>query len=1259
MTISAELPAPVAQFLGNFVGRSRRLRFIGSVGIAACALIAWAILCCIVDRFARLPATARAALLAIGVAASLCLVVRAALLSRRRPNWVAVAIAAERVNPRFAQKLVTITSQSLARADQRGSDQILARLIDDVLAGIRSKEPTRAPGVGAAIAPWLAVLVSSIFIAAGLGVSSLHGSQLAVRFFQPFAGIPPVTTTQLRVLPGDANVVQSQPLNIRVEAVNTGDATPNLLLQSGGESWTTLPMTSNGDGSFVATVASVDRDQRYCVACGDARSADYKIRVLRQPAVARFDLLYEYPPYTRLPPGSFHNDDGRIEAPVGTRVTVTITATEPLRQAALVANGERMAMTIGSPPTTARVQLAAQSNQEYTIEMVSDRGVAGSTATPSTIRVLPDLPPQARMLRGGDSLRLNPRDIIPVSYDALDDFGIVSLDLQAEVNGSVAMTMPLRRMGDARRQQDTISFDLAKLQLAYGDVLTLTLIATDTGGHEARAMPLQALITPRVVDLDAYQRVVELEHADQLQLDLVSQLDRAGAQITAARTQPSLQPASGRFDREVSGAIQSAATLKQTLLRAITHADEAKFSVVVANWIDTNETIVNSLQDLFRRRGGPTSQPADFGALHEAQSSAEHLGVQIKTLLNAKRGQALQSDLENLTAARSRPMEKDENARQRAAQTLERMRQEIDDEARQLRLAADSRELSEQVQQIVDAGNGLLAEARPVKFSAAATAWAQALLHDSTHRAGFEARLSAAAQAEAVRPDADFVHARDLELASRAVAMTRASSTVDASTLAAIAGAIRTLADRSERIGGLHPATLPATDLMTLGAARTVLRRAAGELDERRPDTDGLIEGQKDLESLAIAANAASASREYQKASDIESQMYRRLRTRFRRDRGPVAKSQPADDGQGVLPDRIERRRQAAQRETDAAKRLDDLDQRQLVLSQSTGGDPVELAQRQSGVADELASIARPDGQSDASTPDGRDRATSEVMAGIELLATMPQALADAQDAAVSRRSASHRAKLAGSAAAHGPADQRAVLQRVSQGADQSEKEAIERLTRAAAPLLPATVQELAQRLGAYAPETDAARDMILVRLAPVLADLQESLAGDDPDDTDRASGEALDAISAAQRELAASRDLLMRRDPLAAARSFARMAAESLSASPPNLSGAKRHQAGVFESLSRAWDQSIHRAAQQRLASIPSMSAVLGSPIAGESDATSRPADRFSTARQWDRMRSDDDASLDASLHDSEPAGYEQSLKLYFEALGRGQERK
>jgi hypothetical protein len=523
------------------------------------------------------------------------------------------------------------------------------------------------------------------------------------------------------------------------------------------------------------------------------------------------------------------------------------------------------------------------------------------------------------------------------------------------------------------------------------------------------------------------------------------------------------------------------------------------------------------------------------------------------------------------------------------------------------------------------------------------------------HRAGLEARLSAAAQAEAVRSDGDLLRARDLELAGRAVSVARTSSATDATAIAAIAGAIRTLTDRAASTGGLHPATMPASEQVKLAAARTILRRAANEYDEQVPDADGPVEGQRDLESLAIAANAASAVREYQRAAVIESQLYRRQRLRNRRDRNPGARSQPADETLGPLPDRIERRREAAQRESDVAKQLDELDQRQQSVAQSSNANPADLARRQRDVADDLAKIGQSDGPGGASTADGRDRATTEVMAGIELLAAMPQTLPDAQGAANSRRAASRRALGAHKAAASAPANQREVLARVAQGADLSEQEARERLAQAVTPLAPVRVQLLAQRLGAFAPETDAARDLILVRLAPVLADLQDSLNGDDANDTDRAGSDALDAISAAQRELAASRDLLMRRDPLAAARSFARLAADSLTASPPNFSGAKRHQAGVFESLSRAWDQSIHRVAQQRLASIPSMAAVLGSPMAGESDATSRPADRFSNARQWDRMRSEDDASIDAKLHESDPPGYEQSLKLYFEALSRG----
>src|SRR5258706_9918877 len=98
----------------------------------------------------------------------------------------------------------------------------------------------------------------------------------------------------------------------------------------------------------------------------------------------------------------------------------------------------------------------------------------------------------------------------------------------------------------------------------------------------------------------------------------------------------------------------------------------------------------------------------------------------------------------------------------------------------------------------------------------------------------------------------------------------------------------------------------------------------------------------------------------------------------------------------------------------------------------------------------------------------------------------------------------------------------------------------------------------------------------MLAQLVPALVALSADLPGDDADELDRAAADTREAIQTTQRELATARDMLVQRDPLVAARWFARAAAESLELSPPDLGVARRHQAGVFESLSRAWDQSI-----------------------------------------------------------------------------------
>src|SRR6185312_6177757 len=119
-----------------------------------------------------------------------------------------------------------------------------------------------------------------------------------------------------------------------------------------------------------------------------------------------------------------------------------------------------------------------------------------------------------------------------------------------------------------------------------------------------------------------------------------------------------------------------------------------------------------------------------------------------------------------------------------------------------------------------------------------------------------------------------------------------------------------------------------------------------------------------------------------------------------------------------------------------------------------------------------------------------------------------------------------------------------------------------------------------AQRLEPFAPETDAARAVILSQLEPALETLETAVQGGDAGFVDRSATDVRRAVEACQRELASAQDALVQRDPLVAAKWYARAAANSLERMPPDLGSARAHQASASAAIWRAWDQSIHRAA-------------------------------------------------------------------------------
>jgi hypothetical protein len=1242
--------------LSDFVRRSRRVTLLRAIGLGLAGAAAWVLLWCGIDRYFQLPQLVRAGALVMGIAAGAVLAIRTALVLRRKPDWVSVAAQIEDRDPRFAQKLITVTSQAISRPELRGSNQILARLEFEAADELQRQRPrvSEAARRGAWTA-WMAAAMAGGILVSLLCTPQTHFTHLARRLIAPLKDLPPVTTTQIAVVPGNLDVVQSQPLTIDANVVRLGDSGVTLLLSDDDRGdWSRLTMTPTGNGNFRFALASVDRDVRYYVTGGDARTPIYTIRVLRRPGVARFNVRYDYPDYTRLPPAFVSNDNGRVEAPVGTRAVVSIVSTEPLAGATISVDGQKQSMRPTSDPTSWQAELDVRSNQTYQIELLSQRHVAGNGPGEALIRALPDLPPQARLARGGDSLRLSPHAIVPVSYEALDDYGIQSLAMSVQVNGQNQPSTAIRLWGDPRRQLDTMNFDLAPLGLRVGDVVTLTLEATDTGGHPARSQPLQVLVSPSSVDPDTYQRIVELRHAWQLAQELSDQLAEAVDAEDRVAAGKGARPADlaatgGRRDRALITASQTAALLRQSLLRCITHSAD-QLPVALAGWIDIAEQESAAAQETFRQSGTAGGiELSQRQHLSDVLRRARQLSSELEQAARGEQAFAIIEDRQNLAAAEQRRPSANEKSRDRLAQTIERMRRDTEVETSGLSLNPAAPDIGARLGELVAAEKTLLARAVPVDFATAAGQWEQNMRSNPQQRVGLEARLWAAAQAEAVRAEGDLVRARDLDLASRAVAAvnsaTRAAAKADPAPLQLVARDIERLTKPQRSRTGLKApsAEKPADQL-----ARTELARLTGELeppDRTRPAAPG--DSTRDAEGLAMQANAAAAQRQYGETSKLESALITRLRSRMRR--GAGGRTQPVTaESDAVVVDRLEHHRQEAQRQMAAAQKVDELDLRQQQIS--TGGT---TAEQQRNLADQITDVRQAVDPS-AAEANSRDHATAEILGAQEQLAALPQTLADVIALASARHDAVARAGEELRRAAKAAVPDRPAAGRAAGEAERLATEATDRLARAAKPLAAPPIAATAQRLGAFSPEADAARDALLVGVVPALQSVEDALAVDDADQLDRAASDTREAIAYAQRELAAARDLLIKRDPLVAARWFARAAADSLAAQPPDPTAARRRQAGVSEWLSRAWDQSIHRAAHERLAIVPSLAAVLGP---GQRNQSAQDESRFATARHWERLR-DDGPELDLAA-DSDPPGYEQSLKLYFEALGKAQEAK
>ncbi|MGC4031678.1 MAG: hypothetical protein QM754_08090 [Tepidisphaeraceae bacterium] len=309
-----------------------------SVAIAGGSALAAAL----IDRGANLPPVVRSGVLAVlGIELAAGTLIAATLLFRRRFDAVRVARVIEANDAAWAERLSTVVTQAEFPAARRASAELLRVLTRQVAAETRERPPAKLVGPLLVWPGVMAVLLVAIAWAGANSVAALELPQLVSRQFRPYAGVSPVTTTKIAVLPHAMTIPQGEPLTITADVAAaagpvTIDIGPDLARTRA------LQMRPEGGDRFTVTLLAVQQDFVYRIHAGDAATDAVSVRVSRMPGVSELMLSVVSSSGELSAPISF--DDGVAYVPAGAECELSIHVTEPLSQATIRLGNRDMAM---------------------------------------------------------------------------------------------------------------------------------------------------------------------------------------------------------------------------------------------------------------------------------------------------------------------------------------------------------------------------------------------------------------------------------------------------------------------------------------------------------------------------------------------------------------------------------------------------------------------------------------------------------------------------------------------------------------------------------------------------------------------------------------------------------------------------------------------------------------------------------------------------------------------------------------------------
>ena len=215
------------------------------------------------------------------------------------------------------------------------------------------------------------------------------------------------------------------------------DVIVNLEVEGVSGNRTIYPMASTGklDGRERVFEINVTNEFRFRASTSNSIQTEWvDVTYVEPPAVVDLQVVSTAPAYTGLEPSTL-SGGGPYAVLEGSRISISASYNKPLKSAELMAAGETipigltddvsapLVFSVPADPADGEV-VQPLAGGEYELKLVDESGLANIRRSRFSITIKEDMPPKLRADLLGISGLVTTRAILPMSFQAADDYGL-------------------------------------------------------------------------------------------------------------------------------------------------------------------------------------------------------------------------------------------------------------------------------------------------------------------------------------------------------------------------------------------------------------------------------------------------------------------------------------------------------------------------------------------------------------------------------------------------------------------------------------------------------------------------------------------------------------------------------------------------------------------------------------------------------------------------------------------------------------------